>query len=560
MVIPQTGFYTGYVAGAFTLGRLLSGYLWGYVSDSVGRRPVILVGLSATAVLSLTFGLSTTYELAISSRWVVATVGPGRSCGRFVLGIMNGITPAVRTTVYEVCGTNSHVVQAMAYIDGEAYPEKPKRVGASMGPQLVADVERSDCGKTAEILFLNVVHPPPAAFTSGSRAGTIVFGSAMGGLLAQPVDHYPSVFSATGLFGRFFSWTPHSHIPSRFPFLLPNLVGMGAALLLLPTVIAYVPETKDFEKNRSRSRFRRSLEHGDVSAQQGAQEPRGMNDSGGRAKHKEGGLDACEPPVTSNREQQGHCGPGGLLSVPRVKPLLFLVCVVQSLLAGFEEVFPLWALSTVGVGGLDWGTMEIGKVLFVSGCIMVVAQVFIFPSVIKILGAVTWMRTGCLLGICTFLATPNAKLFSWNYTTLFVASVASVTIVNCSLAAVGIALAVASTDIVSSRLRGKLSGLYGTAESFGRFASAVGSAVLFAWSISSDNLGWVDHRFVFYSSALALGVATVVAWRTLPAEISGDKPAAENVEDVIHDAGLTPKSDPKVFVSCSRPTGKMDLI
>ncbi|CAN0157818.1 unnamed protein product [Ectocarpus sp. 8 AP-2014] len=99
------------------------------------------------------------------------------------------------------------------------------------------------------------------------------------------------------------------------------------------------------------------------------------------------------------------------------------------------------------------------------------------------------MRTGCLLGICTFLATPNAKLFSWNYTTLFAALDAGVTVVNCCLATVGIALAVASTSIVPSRLRGKLSGLYGTAESFGRFASAIGSAVLFAGSISSDNLG-----------------------------------------------------------------------
>ncbi|CAM9109513.1 unnamed protein product [Ectocarpus sp. 8 AP-2014] len=491
----KSGFYAGYVASAFTLGRFLSGYLWGYVSDSVGRKPVILAGLSATAVLSLTF----TYELAISSR--------------FVLGIMNGITPAIRTTVYEVCGTNSHVVQAMAYIDG-------------------------------------------------ARAATIVFGSAMGGLLVQPVDHYPNLFSGTGLFGR-------------FPFLLPNLVGMSLALLILPIVIAYVPETKHFEDARSRSRcssessgeatsglsaesspardravVRRppkggtlaysSLEDEDVFAQQAAQESRGVNDSGGRAKHKEGGFDTREPPVTRNREEQRLCGPGGLLSVPSVKPLLFLVCVVQSLLTGFEEVFPLWALSTVGVGGLGWGTMEIGKVLFMTGCIMVVAQLFIFPSVIKMIGAVAWMRTGCLLGISTFLATPNAKLFSWNYTTLFAGSVASVTVVNCCLAAVSIALAVASTSIVPSRLRGKLSGLYGTAESLGRFTSAVGFAALFAWSISSDNLGWVDHRFVFYSSALALGVATVVAWCTLPAEVFGDKSAAENVEDAIHGAGLTP--------------------
>ncbi|CAM9109587.1 unnamed protein product [Ectocarpus sp. 8 AP-2014] len=494
-----SGFYAGYVASAYMLGHFLSGYLWGYASDSVGRKPVILVGLLAVAVLSLTFGLSTTYELAISSR--------------FVLGIMNGIMPAIRTTVYEVCATNSHVVQAMAYIDG-------------------------------------------------AKAVTIVFGSAMGGLLVQPADHYPNVFSGTGLFGR-------------FPFLLPNLVGMGLALLILPIVIVYVPETKHFEDARSRSRFssvssgqatpglstesspardravvRRppkggtlaysSLEDEDVSAQQAAQEPRGVNDSGSRAVHKEGGLDTREPPVIRNREEQRLCGPGGLLSVPRVKPLLFLVCVVQSLQSGFEEVFPLWALSTVSVGGLGWGTMEIGKVLFMTGCIMVVAQLLIFPSAINILGAVTWMRTGCLLGISTLIATPNAKLFSWNYTTLFAASVASVTVVNCCLAAVSITLTVASTSIVPSRLRGKLSGLYSSAGSLGRFTSAVGFAVLFAWSISSDNLGLIDHRFVFYSCALALGVATIVAWRTLPAEVFGDKSAAENVEDEIHDAGLTP--------------------
>lgn len=62
------GFYAGYVASSFTLGRFLSGYFWGHVSDSAGRKPVIIVGLAATAVLSLSFGFSTNYYLAISSR------------------------------------------------------------------------------------------------------------------------------------------------------------------------------------------------------------------------------------------------------------------------------------------------------------------------------------------------------------------------------------------------------------------------------------------------------------------------------------------------------------
>jgi len=62
------GFYAGYVASAFTLGRFLTGYFWGHASDAIGRKPVIVVALSATALFSLSFGFSTTYALAISSR------------------------------------------------------------------------------------------------------------------------------------------------------------------------------------------------------------------------------------------------------------------------------------------------------------------------------------------------------------------------------------------------------------------------------------------------------------------------------------------------------------
>lgn len=120
----------------------------------------------------------------------------------------------------------------------------------------------------------------------------------------------------------------------------------------------------------------------------------------------------------------------------------------------------------------------------------------------------------------------------------------------------------ASTSIVPSRLRGKLGGLYGTAESFGRFTSAIGFAVLFAWSISSEKFVWVDHRFVFYASALVLGVATVVAWRTLPADIFSEKSAVRHTERVDGQARLATKT--KTACECnipgSRPTGEMDLI
>lgn len=109
-------------------------------------------------------------------------------------------------------------------------------------------------------------------------------------------------------------------------------------------------------------------------------------------------------------------------------------------------------------------------------------------------------------------------------------------------AQVSIALAVASTSIVPSSMRGKLSGLYNTAESFGRFTSAVGFAVLFAWSISprhSSPFCWVGHRFVFCTFALGLGVVAVLAWRTLSPEIFNEQEQAARVRRAKHaGAGL----------------------
>lgn len=75
--------------------------------------------------------------------------------------------------------------------------------------------------------------------------------------------------------------------------------------------------------------------------------------------------------------------------------------------------------------------------LFVTGLIMAPLQLFAFPVVIQTLGAVRWMRMGCLVGISAFLATPNAgRLSHGGGPSLFAISVASTTVVNCCLAAV----------------------------------------------------------------------------------------------------------------------------
>lgn len=67
-LLVATGYYAGYVASSFTFGRFLSAYVWGHAADVIGRKPVIVTGLSAIVVCSVAFGLSTSFAFAIASR------------------------------------------------------------------------------------------------------------------------------------------------------------------------------------------------------------------------------------------------------------------------------------------------------------------------------------------------------------------------------------------------------------------------------------------------------------------------------------------------------------
>ncbi|CAN0472487.1 unnamed protein product, partial [Scytosiphon promiscuus] len=68
------------------------------------------------------------------------------------MGLTNGMAPALRATTREVCG-EEHVLEGLTYF-------------------------------------------------GGCKSFSLVLGTAMGGLLAQPATNYPNHFSATGLLGR----------------------------------------------------------------------------------------------------------------------------------------------------------------------------------------------------------------------------------------------------------------------------------------------------------------------------------------------------------------------
>ncbi|KAL0754198.1 hypothetical protein Bca101_091866 [Brassica carinata] len=133
------GFYAGFVASSFMIGRALTSILWGKLADRYGRKPIILMATFSVIIFNTLFGLSTSFWFAISVR--------------FLLGCVNCLLGVIRAYASEVVSEEYHA------------------------------------------LSLSVV--------STSRGIGLIIGPAIGGYLAQPAKKYPNLFSQDSVFGSF---------------------------------------------------------------------------------------------------------------------------------------------------------------------------------------------------------------------------------------------------------------------------------------------------------------------------------------------------------------------
>src|SRR5688500_7497055 len=69
------GIIVGFIIAAFTVAQLFSAPMWGRLSDRVGRRPVVLIALTASGIAYLIFGFAESLLLLFISRIVQGAGG-----------------------------------------------------------------------------------------------------------------------------------------------------------------------------------------------------------------------------------------------------------------------------------------------------------------------------------------------------------------------------------------------------------------------------------------------------------------------------------------------------
>lgn len=101
--IPQgeTGLYVGILASAFALAQLSTNFMWGYASDVVGRKPVLILGTFSLMCCFCVFGLCSKY-------WQVVVV-------HVAMGMLNGNAACVPTVLGEVTD-RSNQSRAFTYL------------------------------------------------------------------------------------------------------------------------------------------------------------------------------------------------------------------------------------------------------------------------------------------------------------------------------------------------------------------------------------------------------------------------------------------------------------
>ncbi|KAL4810779.1 major facilitator superfamily domain-containing protein [Aspergillus unguis] len=134
---PEVAKWAGITTAISSFSQAVMAVYWGTASDRFGRKPIILLGLTATMILSLAFGLSKTLLMLILCRGMI--------------GLMNGNVGIIRTMVAEMVQDKELQPQAFSIM--------------------------------------------PMVWTIGS-----IFGPSFGGSLARPAEKYPELFGNSTFF------------------------------------------------------------------------------------------------------------------------------------------------------------------------------------------------------------------------------------------------------------------------------------------------------------------------------------------------------------------------
>ncbi|EGO24783.1 hypothetical protein SERLADRAFT_415754 [Serpula lacrymans var. lacrymans S7.9] len=320
----KTGYFAGLIESLFYATEAATVLQWGRISDRVGRRPILLVGLFGLMLSTLSFGVSKSYWQLILSR-----------CAE---GALNGNVGVTKSMMAEITDP-SNLAQGFAFL--------------------------------------------PMVWATGQTLGPIV-----GGMLSLPASRWPEAFARVPFFTKYPYFLPCLVVACvcAAAFLLV-LVGLEETLprAMIRQKRNHDSQgtvAKDLVENNSQyfpptSEARTGFPDSTLPPNEIVADHSGFTE-------KKGCFVTGAP---TNRTADSHSPPSlrSLLNRRVLVPIMnyaFLAFIDQCM----TVLQPLMYSTSIPLGGLSFSSFTIGAVMGVWGVINGFVQIFAFPVLLRIVG------------------------------------------------------------------------------------------------------------------------------------------------------------------------------
>ena len=445
---------SGVLVAAFPLAQFATSILWGRLSDSYGRKSIILLGLFVSAFSNLAFGLSRTFGALLF--W------------RTLSGLANGNVVVMRTMTAEIVK--------------EKY-------------------------QTRAFLLL------PLIFNSGMVAAL-----ALGGCLADPVINIPWLFGPQGLFNfnsnlGGVAWV--IRYPYALPALF-NATLLGLSLIVAVLYLRESLQTPEFTPDlgarlgASIIRFFRRI----ISKREAKYSSLPLEDiEEASSHHSESEPSTSSTPISGQKRP-----PFRAIWTPRVLAAILSFGLLPLHNAAYMHILPVYFSTPPSpnsnatlfsfTGGLGLHTPSIGLWLSLFGIGGILLQTFIYPRLQAALGTLGVFRIALFTFPITYALAPYLSLMApgealtWIAMALVVAS-----------QIVARTLAIPSTVILLTdavEQKSVLGTVHGAGNMLSSLARAVGPAVgglMYAWGVGHGAIGAAWWLWLLVIAMIALAAS-----------------------------------------------------
>ncbi|KAK1381255.1 Zinc induced facilitator 1 [Heracleum sosnowskyi] len=295
----------------------------------------------------------------------------------------------------------------------------------------------------------------------------LIIGPALGGFFAQPADKFPALFSQESIFGR-------------FPYFLPCLIiSLGA--LVVAIACFWLPETLHMPEFHKVPR-NDSLEK--LESAYGSDEKEDMSDN--MKTDSSGSLYTNWPLMSS----------------------ILVYCVFSLHDMAYTEIFSLWAVSPKKLGGLNFSTDGVGRVLAFTGLGLLVFQFFLFPLLERRFGFLIITRVSGFA--CIPLLTSYSYIALLSGVTLTVLITCASVLKNVLSVSITTGLFILQNRAVDQHQRGAANGIAMTAMSLFKAIGPAGGGALLSWAQGRQDAAFLPGTqiiFFIMNVVEAIGIA-----------------------------------------------------